>query len=154
MLATMFSGKFSRDVKNHLHFYHSVEFSRAMAYLTRGHKRDFARQVAELVTQYEATLTAAGFAPAQRLSELKSKNTLAETKRAAQVAAEEAARKATAESVETESAAYEFASSTVDLMVAVLGRDDELSRILRNLRDQMTNEEARGKDESPPATQG
>lgn len=121
-----------------------------MAYLTRGHKRDFARQVAELVTQYEATLTAAGFAPAQRLAELQSKNTAAETKRAAQIAAEEAARKATAESVETESEAYEFASSTVDLMVAVLGRDDELSRILRNLRDQMVNEEARGSDESTP----
>ena len=121
-----------------------------MAYLTRGHKRDFARQVAELVTQHEATLTAAGFAPAQRLNELKDKNTLAETKRAAQVAAEEAARKATAESVETESAAYDYASSTVDLMVAVLGRDDELSRILRNLRDQMVNEEARGKNQTPP----
>lgn len=106
--------------------------------------------MAELVTQYEAKLTAAGFAPAQRLSELKEKNTLAETKRAAQVAAEDAARKSTAESVETESSAYEFASSTVDLMVAVLGRDDELSRILRNLRDQMVNEEARAKDDSKP----
>ncbi len=121
-----------------------------MAYLTRGHKRDFARQVAELVMQHDATLTAAGFAPAQRLTELQNKNATAENKRAAQVTADEAARKATAESVESENAAYEFASSTVDLMVAVLGRDDELSRILRNLRDQMVNEEARGKNPTPP----
>ena len=66
------------------------------------------------------------------------------------MAAEEASREATAESVETESAAYDYASSTVDLMVAALGRDDELSRILRNLRDQMVNEEARGKNQTPP----
>ena len=88
------------------------------------------------------------------MTELHNKNATAENKRAAQVTADEAARKATAESVESENAAYEFASSTVDLMVAVLGRDDELSRILRNLRDQMVNEEARGKNPTPPPADG
>jgi hypothetical protein len=56
-----------------------------------------------------------------------------------------ASLKATAESVDKESNAYEFASSTVDLMVAFLGHDDEVSRILRNLRSEMSNAEARGK---------
>lgn len=123
-----------------------------MATLTRGHKRDFARQIAELVSQHNTTLTTAGFNPEERLVLLRDKNAVAEKKRAEQLAAEEAAVKATAESVKTENEAYDFASSTVDLMVAVLGRDDELSRILRNLRDEMVNEEARGHGQAvPPA---
>jgi hypothetical protein len=44
---------------------------------------------------------------------------------------------------------YKFASSTLDAMVGVLGKNDPLSKRLKQLRDQMTKEALRGKKEKP-----
>lgn len=153
-------GEFARDsrrsflivIKNQLHFSDVVEFFPPMAKLARGLKRDFARQMAELVAQNDVKLKAAGFDPEQRLIALRAMNAEAEKDRAAQVIADEEARKATAKSVDSENEAYDYASSSLDLMVGFLGRDDKLSRILRNLRDEMVNEEARGRKEVQPGT--
>ena len=116
-----------------------------MARLTEAQRRAFARQIAEIMKDHQQELADAGFDPSERISELEQLCDIAEDKEAAQVAAREALRKATAESRKATREAYKFASATVELIVGLLGKDHPLSKILRNLRDEMALEAQRGK---------
>ena len=119
-----------------------------MAKLTEDQKRAFSTRIVEILKDNAARLTAAGFNPVARTIDLAIKTHRANDKEAAQVEARRVHLKATAESQQATDESYKLASDTVELIVGLLGKDDELSKILRNIRDEMANEAARGPRES------
>jgi len=68
---------------------------------------------------------------------------------AAQEAKKAELHKATEKAVQSLDAAYIQASSLMDAMVGVLGKDQPLSKQLRQIREQMVHETSRGKDDKP-----
>ena len=56
--------------------------------------------------------------------------------------------KATGKAVASLDSAYKQASSLIDAMVGVIGKDTPLAKRLRQLRDQMSKEALRGKKET------
>ena len=115
-----------------------------MGRLTEDQKRAFARRILEILKDNIARLGAAGFDPINRIVELSVKSYRADDKEAAQFAAQTAAEKATAESQAATDEVYKAASDSVELVVGLLGKDDELSKNLRNICDSMAHEAARG----------
>ena len=91
----------------------------------------------EILKDNLAKLNAAGFNVMQRTIDLSIAVHRANDAEAAQVAAEIAHKEATAKSVERTENAYKLASETVDLIVGIIGRDDELSKTLRDIRGEM-----------------
>jgi len=113
--------------------------------LTEAQKRAFARELIEILVDHQAQLTAAGFTTATRITQLQTLAQAADDKEAGQVAAREAHRRATTESKAATKAAYDNASATIELIVGLLGKSDPLVKTLKNLRDEMSNEAARGR---------
>ena len=118
--------------------------------LTENEKRAFAHLMAEILQDNLARLAALGFNGNARLNELRVKEHVAQDKEAAQLAARVAHENATAASVEATDEVYNLASDTVEVIVGLVGKDDALSGRLRNLRDEMNLEAARGPEEEPP----
>ena len=81
--------------------------------LTENEKRAFARQLLEVLRDNTDRLTAAGFDPAARITDIETKADTADDKEAAQRAAQEASLRATSESNEATNAVYDLASQTV-----------------------------------------
>ena len=115
-----------------------------MAALTEDQKRGFGRRVLEIMKDNIARLSAAGFDPISRIIDLSVKAYRADDKEAAQFAAQTAAEKATKESQVATVEFYKLASDSVELVVGLVGKDDELSKNLREIRDSMATEAARG----------
>ena len=115
-----------------------------MGYLTENEKRAFAHLIAEILQDNLARLNGLGFNGSDRLEEIRAKEQLAQEKEAAQLAARVAEQNATAASVDATDSVYRLASDTVELIVGLVGKDDALAQRLRNLRDEMKNEAARG----------
>ena len=107
-----------------------------MANLTEEEKREFPREIIEIMDSNSAELTAAGFDPAALKVELTTLADDADAKEAAQVNARAANATATAESQAATTAGYQKASDSVELIVGLLGKDHALSVILRQLRSE------------------
>ncbi len=105
-----------------------------MAKLNEKESREFVAHIIGTLEVQAPALTAAGFDPAVRISQLLEKSNLAAAMEVAQQEAEAAALKATAVSNEALSAAYKDASAAVDLIEGLLGKDHELVRLLRQYR--------------------
>lgn len=110
-----------------------------MARLTDSDRRAFSHQVVEVLRQNAAQLTAAGFDVTARVTTLDGKAKEADVKEAAQLTAQQAAQRATDESTAATDAAYELASTTVNLIEGILGKDDPLVESLRQLRPGLHN---------------
>ncbi|MFP5470294.1 MAG: hypothetical protein ACLGGV_01755 [Bacteroidia bacterium] len=124
-----------------------------MSRLTYGQKLAFAETVAELLAQNQDAFSRAGLETADRLAGLQNKNQTATAADAAQEKLKADLVKATQEAVAALNDSYLFASSTLDAMVGVLGKDTPLAKRLRKLREQMTQATTRGKrDENQPDT--
>jgi hypothetical protein len=107
-----------------------------MPNLTEEEKREFPREIIEIMDSNSAELTAAGFDPAALKVELTTLADDADAKEAAQVNARAANATATAESQAATTAGYQKASDSVELIVGLLGKDHALSVILRQLRSE------------------
>ena len=113
--------------------------------LTEGQQRAFARNILEILRDHEQELKDAGFDPQARTAQLEQLAQDAEDKEAAQTAAREAHLQATSVSQSATKAAYDNASAAVDLISGLLGKNHELVKVIKNLRDEMGTEALRGK---------
>lgn len=105
-----------------------------MSNLNDKEKRDFVSQTTTTVEQEAATLTAAGFDPANRLEQLKTEMIAADQAEVAQQQAQAAAIDATRAAQQSLKVAYDDASSMINLIEGLLGKDNSLVRKLRQLR--------------------
>ena len=115
-----------------------------MAY-TETQRRAFTRSILEILRDHENELNDAGFNTQTRITQLEQLTQEAEDKEAAQVAAREAHLQATAASRSATKTVYGAASATVELIVGLLGKEHKLVKAIKNLRDEMVLEAARGK---------
>jgi hypothetical protein len=90
-------------------------------------------------------LRAAGFNPTKKLAALQKSLLLAIQQDAKQEALKAELVKTTNRAVKSLDSAYKQASSLTDAMVGVFGKDDPVSKRLRQLRDQMAKEALRGR---------
>lgn len=107
-----------------------------MANLTEEEKREFIREIVEILDNHAAELTAAGFDPANLKTELTGLADDADAKEADQVSARAALAATTAASQEATLKGYSKASDAVELMVGLLGKEHALSQIIRKLRSE------------------
>ena len=105
-----------------------------MSNLNDKEKRDFVSQTTTTVEQEAATLTAAGFDPANRLGQLKTEMIAADQAEVAQQQAQAAAIDAIRAAQQSLKVAYDDASSMINLIEGLLGKDNSLVRKLRQLR--------------------
>lgn len=108
-----------------------------MANLTDAQKLAFVREVSEILNNNAASLVAAGYDPAAKVTELQTQGGAAELAEANQQQAQADAKQATADANTTRDAAYNNASATVDLMSGVLGKDSRIVHELRGIRGEM-----------------
>ncbi len=116
-----------------------------MARLTYAQKLAFAHTVAQFIRDNATELKDGGFDPAKKLAELEN-----ELKSAVELDVQQEALKAklveaTDKAVKALDTTYSQASSLIDAMVGVIGKDTPLAKRLRQLRDQMVLEASRGK---------
>ena len=105
-----------------------------MPYDTEEEKRDFARQIVNLLKTNAEKLQSLGYDTKSKIAELTELYETAEQAEAEQRNAEAAHRAATKTSQESTVAAYKGASATVDLVVGLVGKDDELAKTMRSMR--------------------
>ncbi len=105
-----------------------------MGSLNDNEKRAFIAETITITTQETATLTAAGYDPANRLTQLQTKVATADDAEAAQQLAAVAAKDATLAAQNSLSDAYKDASAMIDLFEGLLGKDNSLVLQLRQLR--------------------
>ena len=105
-----------------------------MGSLNEKEKRDFVSQTITLVEQEASTLQAAGFDPLNRLEKLKTERATASEAEIAQQKAQAASLDATIVANSTLKVAYDDASSIIDLIEGLLGKDNSLVHKLRQLR--------------------
>lgn len=106
-----------------------------MGYLNEKERRDFVVHVYTTVEEEAARLAAAGFDPTNRTTDLKTKSSTALAAEVAQQKAQAESLKATKLANETLKLAYDDASSLVNLLEGLLGKDDELVHKLRQFRN-------------------
>jgi prephenate dehydrogenase len=116
-----------------------------MAGLTYAQKLAFGQTVAQFLQDHAAELRAAGFNPTKKLAALQKSLLLAIQQDAKQEALKAELVKTTNRAVKSLDSAYKQASSLTDAMVGVFGKDDPVSKRLRQLRDQMAKEALRGR---------
>ena len=109
-----------------------------MAQLTEPQKRAFSRQVAETVKLLTVDLTAKGFDPMSRITQLESGADAIDQAVANQAKAEAAAIDATGLKNTLLTNHYNLASATVDLAESLLGKDNPNVRGLRQIRSEMS----------------
>ena len=117
--------------------------------LTHDHKRAFIRKMIEFTEENEQALKDAGYDPSQRIGELTTLNDAQEQAEAEQLAAMAALKGKTQASNDALDVAYKNASALVELFVGFLGKEHPLVEVLKNIRDLMIIEEARGKEKAP-----
>lgn len=120
-----------------------------MARLTYAQKLAFSQTVAQFIRDSTTELKDSGFDPEKKLTELEEV-----LKSAVELDTQQEALKAklvesTDKAVKALDTTYLQASSLIDAMVGVLGKDTPLAKRLRQLRAQMVTEASRGK-RSPP----
>ena len=113
--------------------------------LTEAQQRSFAQNMLEILRDNEQELNDAGFNTQTRVTQHEQQTQEADEKEAAQVAARKTHLQATADSQLATGTSYKSASATVELIVGLLGKDSKLVKVLKNLRDEMVLEKARGK---------
>ena len=109
-----------------------------MPKLTENEKRAFTRQLLEVLRNNATRLTGLGFSATNRITLLETRADEADVKEAAQRAAEETSLRATRESQEATDVAYDVASQTVELIIGLVGKKDELATVLRGIRGGMS----------------
>ncbi|MBI4725785.1 hypothetical protein HY768_00930 [candidate division TA06 bacterium] len=116
-----------------------------MAYLTYAQQSAFAHIVVQLMKDNQTQLKEAGFDAAKKIASLETfvKQAVEDDVRQEQLKSELA--KATDKAVKSLDTTYKQASSLVDAMVGVIGKDTPLAKRMRQLRDQMQLEARRGK---------
>lgn len=119
-----------------------------MAKLTYAQQIAFSKTVVQFLKDNTNALKEAGFDPAGKLSTLEPMVDSAIEQDARQEELKAELNKTTAKAVGTMTKAYTLASSMIDAMVGVIGKDQPLSRRFRQIRDQMIKEAARGKKHS------
>jgi triosephosphate isomerase len=105
-----------------------------MGYLNDKERRDFVSQTAVIIEEEAATLTTAGFDPANRLQQLKDEKNAAQLAEVVQQQAQAAALDATKAAQESLMVAYNDASAIINLIEGLLGKDNSLVHKLRQLR--------------------
>ena len=118
--------------------------------LTEAQQMSFVRQVAAILRETAAEFVGTDLNPTTRATQLDTLAGAADTAEAAQLAAQTALNQATDQSIATRKAAYNRASATIDSVSGELGKQHALTLRLRNLRDAMNVETARG-SQTPPA---
>lgn len=113
--------------------------------LTYAQKLSFSHLVLQFMRDNEAALKEKGIELSRKATALESKVTAAVQDDTKQETAKSEVVRATEKAVASLTAAYNEASSMVDLMVGAFGKNDPLSKRLRQLRDQMALEAKRGK---------
>ncbi len=106
-----------------------------MGNLNDKERRDFIAQTITIVEQEAATLTAAGFDPADRVTQMKNRFNSATEAEVSQQQAQAAALEATKVANETLKVAYDDASAAINLIEGLLGKDNSLVHKLRQLRN-------------------
>jgi hypothetical protein len=116
-----------------------------MGGLTYAQKLAFGQIVVQFLRDHAAELRAAGFNATKKLAALEKTLMLAIQQDAKQEALKAQLVKTTDRAVRSLDSAYKQASSLTDAMVGVFGKDDPVSKRLRQLRDQMAKEALRGR---------
>ena len=106
-----------------------------MARQTEKEKRNFVDHIIATTENESELLRQAGFDPAKRLEELRSKSTLSKETEVAQQKAQAIALDATKASNNALKDAYDDASSFVNLIEGLLGKDNSLVHKLHKLRN-------------------
>jgi len=106
-----------------------------MGNLNEKEKLNFVNHVKRTVSEESAVLAAAGFDPNNRISLLGDEYEAANAAEVAQQKAQAESLKATKFSNETLKVAYDDASSLVNLIEGLLGKDNELVHKLRQFRN-------------------
>ncbi|MCX6896028.1 MAG: hypothetical protein NTZ16_11125 [Verrucomicrobia bacterium] len=124
-----------------------------MADLNDPLKDSYIGKVGDALTPYTAELTAKGFDPASRVTQLTGAGELIESAGKLRKAAEKAASDAIKNEQMVRDQFYTLASSTVSLVEGLLGKNHELPVKLRSLRaDLIGNQNPGGKPApTPPA---
>ena len=118
-----------------------------MAKLTYAQRMAFCKLVVQFLKDSAAALKASGFDSTAKTAALETATNQAFVDDAAQEAKKADLHKATIKAGESLKTAYVMASSLTDAMVGVIGKDQQLSKQLHKIREQMTTEAARGKEE-------
>ena len=100
-------------------------------------KLSFSETMAELMEQNKKELETAGFTVESRIKELRDFNKTSVAEDAKQEKMKADLVKQTQVTVNALNSSYEFASTNLDAMVGVLGKDTPLAKRLRKLREQM-----------------
>jgi predicted transcriptional regulator len=116
-----------------------------MAKLTYAQMMAFCKLVVQFLKDNAAALKASGFDTTAKTTSLETATNQAFVDDAAQEAKKAELHKATQKAVASTTAAYIQASSMMDAMVGVIGKDQTLSKQLRKIREQMSKEASRGK---------
>ena len=102
--------------------------------MSESEKRDFCRQVTEILGDHSERLTSLGFDPSDMITTLETLAAVADDKESDQVQAKEFSLNSTAASVATTEAAYKRASEVAEVVIGLVGRDDALARAIRQIR--------------------
>ncbi|NQU54868.1 MAG: hypothetical protein HQ522_20290 [Bacteroidetes bacterium] len=97
-------------------------------------KRDFVSQTITIMEQNTTTLSDAGFAPENRITQLKTELLATDEAEGRQNEAQAAALDATKAANNTLKIAYNDASAAISLIEGLLGKDNSLVHKLRQLR--------------------
>ena len=119
-----------------------------MAGLTYAQKQAFAQIVVQFLKDNLAQLKEAGFDAAKKVGELEAAVKQAVDDDVKQEQLKSELVRLTGKAVASLNSAYTQASSLIDAMVDVVGKDTPLAKRLRQLRDQMSKEALRGKKET------
>lgn len=118
-----------------------------MAKLTYAQMLAFCKLVVQFLKDNATGLKAAGFDPTAKTTALETASNLAFTDDAFQENKKAELHKATIKAEDSLKSAYVLASSLIDAMVGVIGKDQPLSKQFHQIRKQMIKEAARGKRE-------
>jgi subtilisin family serine protease len=116
-----------------------------MAQLTHAQKKSFAADMPGILRENKDAFAGMDFNPENRATELDTLNTAVTKAGGVREKAEADLRAAVAAENGAIDAIYTKASAAVDGVSSTLGKDHALTKRLRNMRDLMVNEAARGK---------
>ncbi len=123
-----------------------------MADLNDPLKDSYIGKVADALGPYTADLTAKGFDPASRITQLTGAGPLIEGAGRARKSAEKAAADAVKNEQDLRTQFYKLATDTVSLVEGLLGKSHELTTKLRGLRADLIGSQTPGDATPPPAS--
>ncbi|MEW6556840.1 MAG: hypothetical protein AB1349_05730 [Elusimicrobiota bacterium] len=116
--------------------------------LTETTKREFAKRTLDILNSYSDVLKKTELDIKPKSDELKKLVDEAFSAEEKQLKAQTEAKKATSASQKATTSCYKKASDVIELIVGALGKEDALSKRLKNLRDEISKEALRGKTSS------